>query len=114
MKYTNTRIVTFEGYPRLAESARELLIKANHFGGAIVLKGEEKRRYFVPRVVTYEDCTPLFSTPGYEEKRYTNLDELRKDFPSLQDSPILNNDFFLEVWNPKNSDFLFKPKNTPF
>ena len=94
-KQTNQRIVTFMAYPELVKSAKVLLLLQ---GNSTITLGE-KQRYFTARTVTYQEATPLYATPTLNEVRYTSIQDLLKDHPSLFDSPILDNDNYLKVWN---------------
>jgi hypothetical protein len=94
--HTLTRIVTFESHPRLDPSPQLMLYEADRGNTVITLKG--KRRFFVIRKVKYDDSlSPLFSIPGYDEKWYESLDELRKENPTV-DTVVLNNQNYLKEW----------------
>jgi hypothetical protein len=91
------RIITFMDHPDIFAKPRQMLM-----GGSGVIIYTEKQRVFVIRKVFYDDdVTPLWSEPSYQERRYTSLQELRKDHPHhiIWDSPILDKDHYLKEYN---------------
>lgn len=94
-----TRIVTFLGYPDLTDAnPQEILSKGSR---TITLSG--KQRYFTVRKVFYdESMTPMFSIPEFREPLYHSLEELKENIPHhspIFDSPILDNNHSLKIWN---------------
>ena len=93
-----TRIITFEAYPSPLSSPKVILT-----GGTRQVTLGEKERVFTVRKVFYDDdMTPMYSIPDMGEPRCRSLAELKEKYPihkPIWDSPILDNDHSLEVFN---------------
>jgi hypothetical protein len=74
-------------------------------GSRVIWKDDGRRRVFTVRKVFYDDnMTPLYSEPTFVEPKWTSLQELKKIHPHkiIWDSPILDKDNYLKVWNCDN------------
>jgi hypothetical protein len=99
MKTYFTRIVTWMDY-KPWQSPQSLL-----GGGSRVIEYQGRVRVFAPRQVFYDDSmTPLYSLPlnHLAEEKFYSLDDMkaRAEFSPLWDSPILDKDHYLKVYEP--------------
>jgi len=94
-----TRIVTYMGNPSIGLNPQEILKE-----GSRVISFSGKVRYFTVRKVFYdESLTPMFTLPDLGEPKCLTLEELKSNHPyytPVFDSPILDNDHSLKIWNP--------------
>jgi hypothetical protein len=79
--------------------------------GSRVIEYGGKHRVFTIRKVFYDDdMTPMYSEPTLVEPMWTSLQELKKSHPhkTIWDSPILDKDFSLGIWNCDNDNISLK------
>ena len=80
----------------LCESPKVLLTRGNH-----VMTLGPPERVFVVRTVVYDSEVPVYTIPGMMEQRYYGLQDMKGKCPqSLFDSPVLDLDHNLRVYEP--------------
>ena len=95
------RIITFVAHPPLLPSPKAILTGGNR----VIILGD-KQRYFTVRKVFYDDdMTPMYALTDRNEIRCSSLVELKEKYPihkPIWDSPILDNDNSLKVYETNN------------
>lgn len=97
------RIVTFKRIAGLLHKTPKTML----YEGSRTIT-DEKVRVFTVRDVFYDDgMTPLFSMPTLGEPEELSVQELKTNYPhydwdTICDSPILDNENYLKVWEDES------------
>jgi hypothetical protein len=87
-----TRIITFLDHIPL--NAPQRLLE----GHSRTIEYQGKQRVYCVRKCLYDDATPLYSIPKFNEVRYTSILKLREDHPNY-DGPVLDRDQYLKIYD---------------